>query len=76
METAKVFVTGRSQAIRLPKKFRFSCKEVRIVKKGNQIILSPISSREALAEFLAMPTYPDFEIDRTDGQKMQNRDIF
>lgn len=39
--TAKVFVTGRSQAVRLPKKFRFKCEEVFIKKSGANVILTP-----------------------------------
>lgn len=34
--TAKVFWSGRSQAVRLPKAFRFDTTEVRIRKNGNQ----------------------------------------
>ena len=38
---AKSFKKGRSQAVRLPKKFRFDCEEVFIWKEGNRVILSP-----------------------------------
>ena len=41
-KTAKVFWSGRSQAVRLPKDFRVDANEVRIRKQGNQIILEPI----------------------------------
>lgn len=39
--TAKVFQTGRSQAVRIPKKYRFTADEVYIEQVGEQIILSP-----------------------------------
>ena len=39
--TAKVFVTGRSQAVRIPKQYRFSTDEVYIEREGERIILSP-----------------------------------
>ncbi len=39
---AKLFQTGRSQAVRLPKEFRFTGKEVRIRKVGTGIVLEPI----------------------------------
>ena len=42
MTTAKVFWSGRSQAVRLPKEFRVEGDEVRIHRRGNQIILEPI----------------------------------
>ncbi len=41
METAKVFENGRSQAVRLPKKFRFTDNEVLIQRLGRAIILVP-----------------------------------
>jgi antitoxin VapB len=39
---AKLFQTGRSQAVRLPKEFRFTGKEVRIRKVGTGVFLEPI----------------------------------
>ena len=39
--TAKVFMTNRSQAVRLPKEFQFSTTEVFIRKEGDDVVLSP-----------------------------------
>ncbi len=39
--TAKVFVSGRSQAVRLPKAFRFDTEEVYIERQGKQLVLTP-----------------------------------
>ncbi|MGH7573659.1 MAG: antitoxin [Longimicrobiales bacterium] len=39
--TAKVFMTNRSQAVRLPKEFQFTTSEVFIRKEGDEVILSP-----------------------------------
>ena len=39
--TAKVFVTGRSQAVRIPKQYRFSTNEVYIEQDGERLILEP-----------------------------------
>ena len=44
--TAKLFQNGRSQAVRLPKEFRFKGSEVKIRKKGNQVILEPIEKED------------------------------
>lgn len=44
MDTAKIFWSGRSQAVRLPKKYRFESDEVRIRRHGAAIILEPVSS--------------------------------
>lgn len=41
METAKLFVNGQSQAVRLPKEYRFSGNEVYIKKVGNAVMLFP-----------------------------------
>ncbi len=41
MKTAKVFKSGNSQAVRLPKDFRIGAKEVAINKIGNVIVLLP-----------------------------------
>ena len=43
MDTAKVFWSGRSQAVRLPKEYRIQSGEVRIRRRGNAIILEPIA---------------------------------
>ena len=76
METAKIFTTGRSQAIRLPKRFRFSGAEVAIRKEGANVILSPISKKSALEAFLALPGCPDFTVERDSAQQLQKRDLF
>lgn len=39
--TAKVFMTNRSQAVRLPKEFQFKTREVFIRREGDEVILSP-----------------------------------
>lgn len=44
METAKVFENGRSQAVRLPKKFRFDVDEVVVQQLGDAVILVPRKS--------------------------------
>ena len=41
METAKLFINGRSQAVRLPKEFRFTGSEVFVKKLYNTVILIP-----------------------------------
>ncbi len=41
MMTAKLFENGRSQAVRLPKEYRFDADEVMIGKIGDIVILSP-----------------------------------
>jgi antitoxin VapB len=43
--TAKLFKHGRSQAVRLPKEFRFEGTEVRVSKVGDKVILEPLKKQ-------------------------------
>ena len=43
MQTAKVFSSGRSQAVRIPKEYRFDSEEVFINRVGDAVILTPVS---------------------------------
>jgi antitoxin VapB len=40
---AKIFVNGRSQAVRLPQEFRFSGAEVRVTRHGRGVLLEPVA---------------------------------
>ena len=41
-KTARVFMNGRSQAVRLPKEFRFDTDRVAIWREGRHVVLSPL----------------------------------
>jgi antitoxin VapB len=43
MKTAKVFKSGNSQAVRLPKEFQVDAKEMAIFKQDGDIVLRPLS---------------------------------
>ena len=45
METAKIFNNGGSQAVRLPKEYRFKDKEILVNKIGNIVLLIPKDER-------------------------------
>ncbi len=64
METAKVFWSGRSQAVRLPKEFRFDCEEVRIRRQGNAIILEPLSNDWDWLDAAVRELAPDYLSER------------
>ena len=58
MGTAKVFRSGNSQAVRLPKQFRLKSKEVEIFRRGNEIVLRETTDddmRKALDLIMAIP---------------------
>jgi len=74
MQTAKLFQNGSSQAVRLPREFRIPGNEVKIFKKGNQVILEPIATTwdplfESLNEFPE-----DFMKDGRNQPGMQKRE--
>ncbi len=75
MQTAKLFQTGRSQAVRLPKEFRFKGKEVYIKKIGSDVILS--SKPDSWIDFFFSDekASPDFMTDMQDLD-LEERDIF
>jgi antitoxin VapB len=56
MATAKVFWSGRSQAVRLPKEFRMDGDEVHIRRQGRAIILEPIQKDWAWLDTLVRET--------------------
>lgn len=43
-QTAKVFWSGRSQAVRLPRAYRLNSSEVRIRRHGSALILEPVAT--------------------------------
>jgi virulence-associated protein VagC len=63
MVFAKVFWSGNSQAIRLPRTMRFAknVEEVELVKDGDQLILKPRLRKEFGDDFMAvLGSMPDF----------------
>ena len=60
METAKVFWSGRSQAVRLPRAFRVDGREVRIRRRGRAIVLEPVPESWEWLDALAGEIDEDF----------------
>jgi antitoxin VapB len=76
MKTAKLFKNGDSQAVRLPKEFRFKGKEVLLRRMGNAVVLLPkTKSWETLIDSLAKFP-PDFMRDREQPRKADRRKAF
>lgn len=78
--TAKIFMSGRSQALRLPAKLRLQATEVIIEQIGNDMWLHPVTPQTQdmglwLQQFYATtePLPPDFMSDRVD-EAAQERD--
>ena len=75
MQTAKLFRNGQSQAVRLPKEFRFEGDQVAIRKIGNAVILQPQENAwDTLFDSLAQFS-PDFMDDRNQPM-LQERESF
>ena len=66
---AKVFMTGRSQAIRLPKEYRVSGDSVYVKRLGNAIVLVPKTGDRWAGLFAALDEFPrDFTLERRQNQ--------
>jgi len=57
--TAKIFMHGRSQAVRLPKEFRLPGTEVRVRRIGRTVVLEPLSPDVAATPWDAIDALGD-----------------
>ena len=76
-DTAKVFTTGRSQAVRLPKAYRFATREVTIERQGDAVILRPKPDHAAWGEQLmaAVSAFdPAFQLERAEDWPQPDRE--
>jgi len=73
MKTAKIFVNGRSQAVRLPKEFQFDSDEVYVNRVGDAVMLFPKDKGwDLLIESLDMFT-DDYMADRNAPMAAEKR---
>lgn len=63
METTRVFTNGRSQAVRIPRQYRFDVDEVYINRVGDALMLTPKASLAAAFEAGAAALSDDFLAD-------------
>jgi antitoxin VapB len=75
MHTTRVFTNGNSQAVRLPREFRFEGGEVVIKKVGDMVILFPKEYKSARFKELLAAFDSDFQIERTQPNAAQARDF-
>ena len=75
LKIAKIFMNGRSQAVRLPKECRFNSDEVWVQKQGDKVILS--ATEPGWDEFFDMaPVFDDdFLSDRGDQSPQERNDF-
>lgn len=74
MATARVFRLGNSQAVRLPKEFRFRSKEVEIFRRGDEIVLREKGKGLARAFEILAKLPIDFLPDGREADPPQRRD--
>ncbi len=74
-DTAKLFKNGSSQAVRLPKEYRFEGDKVFIRREGEDIILSPYKDRlTLLRESLEMFTDDVYKLERHQPTEVEERE--
>ncbi|MCC6663028.1 MAG: AbrB/MazE/SpoVT family DNA-binding domain-containing protein [Polyangiaceae bacterium] len=74
--TARVFKSGNSQAVRLPKEFRFQSQEVEIFRRGDEVVLRE-RARGLGRAFEILAGLPDdfFEGERQDPPPQKRRGL-
>ncbi len=75
MTTTKVFKSGNSQAVRIPKEFQFDVDEVEIFRRDDEVVIRPVKNNllEVLDILASLPD--DFMADGRDDLPPQERDF-
>ena len=76
MNTAKIFKSGNSQAVRLPKEFQFDVSEVQIFRRGDEVVLKKEPRNLARVFELLTELSDDFMENGRMQSPMQEREAF
>ncbi len=78
LRKASLFMNGRSQAVRLPKAFRFEGTHVWAWKEGNRVILTPVDDRieRLIALMGSSPDFPDIADDPYEPMRPEIKEYF
>ncbi len=76
MHTVKVFKSGNSQAVRLPKEYNVEEKELLIQKVGNSLILKPVKDPWATLRYSLSLFTDDVFTEGREQPEMQEREGF
>jgi antitoxin VapB len=71
--TAKIFLNGASQAVRLPKEFRFDVDEVCVKRIGSAVLLFPKEAAWELMREALGKADDDFMADRNQPERPDER---
>jgi len=73
MGTARVFRSGNSQAVRLPKQFRFKGEEVEIFRRGDEVVLRE-KDKNLVRAFELLASLPDdFDLPGRENERPEKR---
>ena len=75
MDTARIFQSGRSQAVRLPKAYRFEGDEVVVRHLGNGVLLLPLNEPWAMLEAALDAFEPGFQMNRDQPAEQLREEI-
>ncbi len=75
MATTRVFKSGNSQAVRIPKEFQFDVEELEIFRRGDEVVLLPKKKTLGAAFDLITQLSDDFMADGRDDTPPQERDF-
>lgn len=75
MDTARIFQSGRSQAVRLPKEFRLSGTEVGVRHFGNGVLLLPLENPWDTLEAALSSFEPGFVLTRDQPESQERAEI-
>ncbi|MDP1735308.1 MAG: type II toxin-antitoxin system VapB family antitoxin [Sulfuritalea sp.] len=75
MDTARLFQTGRSQAVRLPKEYRFEGAEVMVKHFGGGVLLLPLNDPWAMLEASLEKFEPGFQLNRDQPAEQMREDL-
>ncbi len=76
MKTAKIFKSGNSQAVRLPKELQFDVSEVEIFRRGEEIVLRKKAQNLTRVFELLADMSEDFMASGRRQPSMQEREPF
>ena len=78
LKKAALFMNGRSQAVRLPKEFRFEGTHVLVKRDGNRVILMPEDDRieRLIAAMGSSPDFPDIPRDPPEPMRPAIKELF
>ena len=76
MNTAKIFKSGNSQAVRLPKEFQFNATEVQIFRRGDEVVLKKMPRDLSRAFELLTELSDDFMEHGRQQPDVQERETF